>query len=164
MAKQKRPYFFVSSKKTSHLPNHILRYRMCQVLGSQYFAFFSAISLSNWTIFFLNNLQISCSTRIQKKNFEKSFLRSLKIKNTKKIVKKTMKVMLNFSKFLQNRVFQVFLRGYNVFYPKNEMCKKIDLDRLFEPTTSWVRMGRIHGWTQEVESSNHRSKPTFLHI
>src|SRR5688572_11291866 len=84
----------------------------------KYFKFFSATTSSFWTIFFLNNLQISCSTRIQKKNFEKSFLRPLKIKNTKKFVEKTMKVMLNFSKFLQIRVFQVFLRGYMCFLSK----------------------------------------------
>src|SRR6188508_3184449 len=72
---------------------------------------------------------MSSSTRIQKKNFEKRFLRPLKIENTKKFVKKTMKVMLNFSKFLQNRVFQVFLRGYTCF-----LSKKSDMQKsLFRP-------------------------------
>ena len=110
--------FYGQKRNTQHLQG------VTKVFEHRYFSFFSAISLSKWTIFFLNNLQISCSTRIQKKNFEKSFLRPLKIKNTKKFVEKTMKVMLNFSKFLQNRVFQVILRGYTCFLSKKSDMQK----------------------------------------
>src|SRR6188508_2284553 len=102
---------------------------------------------------------------MQRKNFEKNFLRLPKIENTKKFVKKTMKAMLNFSKFLQNRVFQEFLRGYTCFSSKkNQICKKFCRDSGFEPETCRFQPCILPIRTQEVAGSNSGSRQNFLHI
>ena len=72
--------------------------------------------------FFKKILLKSSSTRIQKKNFEKSFLRPQKIKNKKKFVKITMLVTLYFSKSCFSGVFTGV---YVIFIKEFKDAKKL---------------------------------------